>query len=146
METTEVEVKKNEKKAEEHELHPLVKKVLADVRLVMVGVGGLIVLIWLGGWTAFGQVRTIATDAGAEQAKSIGDELQRVKAAQVKAELDNAELHRAQQQKAEDQAKQLENLRVVTFETNLNVRLLVESMGRKPISVIPPTEIKDGGQ
>lgn len=135
--------KKPDPATSEHELHPLVKKVLTDVRMLMVGVGGLAIVIWLGGWTAFGQVRTIATDAGAESAKAISEELQRVKAAQVKSDVDNAEIHRVQSAQISSQGEFLRNVERISLENSLNLKLLLLNRGIQPITLDAPP---DGGK
>lgn len=130
------------KSAESHELHPLVRTVLTDVRILMATIGTLIVTIFFGGFTAFGQVQSIARDAGAAVVVPVTLEVHAAKEAQDKHVLESAEVHRMQQAQIVAQGEQLKNVERVTFETNLNLRLLMERSGVKPINVVEST---DGG-
>lgn len=108
------------------------RKTLADVRWLLVLGAGSIVAVFGGGWAAFAQVRTEATETAKAEVRPALEEQKRQAAelAAVKA-------------KAEEQDRRMANVERMTVETNATLKLVAMRLGVTPITL---EQGKDGGQ
>ena len=83
-----------------------------------------------------------ALDGGREAIKPVEARVQAIEAQREKQSLENAAVHAELRQKAEETNKRMEAVERLALETNLNVRLLLEARGVKPITLSAPP---DGG-
>lgn len=83
-----------------------------------------------------------AHDAGASATRDVAADVARMKSeADARAHAD-AELHAAQAREAEEQRRRTERVERVTLETALNVRLLLQERGIRPVTL---EAVVDGG-
>lgn len=81
-------------------------------------------------------------DAGSEAIKPVQSQVSALQAASEKRQLENAATHAELRANAEEMSKRMAAVERLSLETNLNVRLMLEARGLKPITLSAPP---DGG-
>lgn len=117
---------------EKEPLHPLVRKVLTDVRLLMVGFGGLVVAIFLAGVNAWAQVQSTAKDAGVDAAAPAVQAVSTLRMEAERHEARSAEVHRLQALDIHELQEGQRRIERGVVELNANLRLLMREQGVKP--------------